>query len=263
MKTLLFNIAKLSLIIWVAILPTSKLCADNSITYKKYDPTIYVDTWDMRTINFFNDSPSYGADGCFDIWKHPDEIVINCWEQSEIIADANNLPLVLDSGMQISSSSGNWIRSQYQPFVNVPNNTGNWNDGSKHFLGMRTYYNGAWHYGWARLEISPSAEYYKLFDYAFNNSQNESIYAGQVSTLGIDDDFKNPVSSQITNFDIRISNSKNASLNITIIDNLGRELMRSSYMSNYISIPIGYLGSGLYFLRIISNNYSSVQAFVK
>lgn len=66
---------------------------------------------------------------------------------------------------------------------------GNWFGASDKYLGLRFSVGGNTHYGWCRLTIDATCTLMTVKDYAYDDSPNTGIAAGDDGTVGINDPF--------------------------------------------------------------------------
>lgn len=122
---------------------------------------------------------------------------VQCLGNSKVIQDSISLPLKLNMNSIISSNqnfgNGNWLLYSHTQWTTNPpystssgNSFGNWNDNQEGYLGLKINVAGINYYGWARLKIINDHLY--IYDYAYYNSPNHPIAAGELSCQNFQSD---------------------------------------------------------------------------
>jgi hypothetical protein len=97
-------------------------------------------------------------------------------------------PFQLNNGDSILPANPNWnsyaqnsglgyLGAFFPPNINY----GNWNGVQDKYIGLRIDVAGQFHYGWARLSVSPHADTITIKEYAYNQTPNQYIVAGYVA----------------------------------------------------------------------------------
>jgi len=149
----------------------------------------------------------------------------------------------------------NWWQSHDSYMYQIPEMYELVNVGYK-YIGLRLLKNGDYYYGWAQVKVSilmPSA-YVEIVDYAFEDTPNTPITAGQtVSTPTAINELKenlefslypNPTSK---NLSISLGETK-TDVKVTLMNSTGETILRKDYVNvNLIHLKLDY-SKGVYFL---------------
>jgi hypothetical protein len=126
------------------------------------------------------------------------------------------------------------------------------------YLGLRLIVNGITYYGWVRIDVASNATWFKIKDYAYNDS---SIIAGQGIISGINDkDYK--VKLEILNFTNEIiiqSSDKSKIISAKLINPISQELYKISMTSDQAILNKRKLKPGIYIIIILTTtgNYTA------
>jgi len=165
----------------------------------------------------------------------------------------------MNQGETINSSL-NWGASSPEPFIgdNADSNFQNLGDkyvGVKFLLGTNTYY------GWVLVSFDNSKKL-TVKEYAYQSTPNTAINAGDKGTTGVNDLKNNQYFSiypnPATNF-IEIKTDLEYTL-FTIIDLTGKTVKT---IKNQSKTDISDLNKGIYLIKIIGRNNTTIQKFVK
>ncbi len=165
-------------------------------------------------------------------------------------------PLALNAGDTIKSTlQFNFSPSQSMASYFGPSYSyGNWLATTNKYLGLHFYIGTALHYGWARLDVSATANQFIIKDYAYNTIPDAFILAGQTGVGITEGSIDNLVSVHSSNniVVIRFLNAipKNAEVKITNL--LGQELYTSSVTDKETSINMDQ-PPGIYVVTVLTN----------
>ncbi|MFA6261343.1 MAG: T9SS type A sorting domain-containing protein [Bacteroidia bacterium] len=106
------------------------------------------------------------------------ELQSNANGLQEVLITASGHALVKSITENIAPGSGNWGLDQFG-ILDDP-----WYTSGDKYFGMRFKINAQWHYGWARINIATDRLSFTVKDYAYQQTPNVSINAGQ-SVTGI------------------------------------------------------------------------------
>lgn len=228
------------------------------IAYTDINPDSTVNTWAALTLHLSKLNPGYGDTGTFDIWFHPfnpNEVVITTRVNCEVMANAGNLPLMLNAGDSISSTK-KWVSATYAN-LNKGNTQGLWLGGvTDKFLGLRfkKFQAGPWLYGWIRLDVDAAPNFYKAKDYAYKTTLNStSILAGEGISIGMRENslkrvsvFPNP--STTGKFIIDGISAPEVE-GLEIYNSLGHKILPLSINPYPLTINLSSYPKGIYFIR--------------
>ena len=127
-----------------------------------------------------------------------------------------------------------------------------WAYTSDKYIGLRFLINGQIHYGWARLDVFYGLEW-TLKDYAYQATPNTMILAGEMPTLGLDNE------NVLTNIKITSSDNKISVYNLnethhyTLFSITGQSVLSGSVSKDNSMINTSTLSSGLYVIELSNN----------
>lgn len=242
------SLRRLPVIYFFALIILCSFRSQAQIIYTDLNPDVKIEGWEVYQLKL-----DPGINMTMDIWKHPDEVVVNSLNSNfEVMVDNQGLPVALNSGTVIDVSAA-WIKPSYTALWD--GSTGNWNNVQSKYLGLRFKKDNVWHYGWARLEIDAAPSYFILSDYGYNSVADASLKAGEgAGTAGIND--AQPQSSFITiypnpckgNFSIKSDRSiQNA--RVEIVNCQGQIVYTGISGQSFFSIE--GLPKGIYLVRIL------------
>ena len=232
-------------VVYTDIIPDSTVSATESEQIKSY----YIDLDNNGVYEFelrhFNPGP-----GNEDV-----ELQRNFDNIEQVIINSSGHARVLSNSDSISPASITWGYDGYG-ILNTP-----WYGPGDKYLGFRFKISGAWHYGWARVQLPSDHMSFTIKDYAYNSIPNAPITAGQTNSSGIIHSktmnrnlvtiSPNPViSSAVISFNSKIENSE-----VNIYNLLG-EKVRTISQNKAEKIPFyrGNLKSGVYFYEVTKHN---------
>jgi hypothetical protein len=103
-----------------------------------------------------------------------------------ILSDGAGNALALNFGSPIAPSSVTWFQMNTTnlQMITVINNMGQgtWNGAMDKYLGVQFYINSNIHFGWIRFSFSSTSNTCTLKDYAYDNTPNTPINAGDMLT---------------------------------------------------------------------------------
>ncbi|MDU8885768.1 T9SS type A sorting domain-containing protein [Yeosuana sp. MJ-SS3] len=181
-------------------------------------------------------------------------------------------PFALDSGVTISNSMmvsstsnfgsmvpGAWVYDGFQTlnYADCTFSFDNWcpNQGDK-YLGLRFEIAGQIHFGWARIEVGTTAGDWLIKDYAYHDTPNAPINAGQ-TVLGIEDNILNQVKVVALSKSIALYNLPDVS-RYNIINMTGQQVLKGETQNRDYVIEAPSLASGVYILELNDINSDAV-----
>lgn len=176
-------------------------------------------------------------------------------------------PFALSSGATISNSQSIWIPNNgYNQSLNFSNCLyGNWcNPTTDKYLGLRFEIGGETHYGWARLSVYniPGVGDYPntgwaITGYAYEETANTSILAGDTGTLGLNDNAFNTVKIVALNKSIALYNLPE-STNYKLYSITGQSILEGKTTQNSYVIEANAIASGVYVLEVKDNASNAI-----
>ncbi len=136
-----------------------------------------------------------------------------------------------------------------------------WYSGEDSYFGFRVKKSGKWHYAWARITIPVDRSSFTIKDFAYNQTPDSPIVAGQTTTAAVQnytvaqkDDiqvFPNPLSSSATiHFNSQLLNA-----HLVLCNMLGEQVKEISGISgNEIVLDRAGIANGVYVLRLLAGN---------
>ena len=170
-------------------------------------------------------------------------------------------PFALNAGDPISSGQSNWFDASANNgtlnYVSCYNGAGssNWCGVTDKYLGLRFQLAGNTHYGWARLDVSASANSFTIKDYAFNSTPGAPINSGQ--TLGVNEFSSNPIKIVALNKTIGLYNLSQAT-EYSVMDISGKTIMNGTTNGNSYVIEANGIANGIYIIELSDSNSNSV-----
>lgn len=170
-------------------------------------------------------------------------------------------PFALNDGDPISSLQTTWFDSPAVGTLNYVScysggGGSNWCGVTDKYLGLRFKIGINTHYGWAKLDVSFSADSYTLKGYAYNTTPDEAIEAGQES-LSIDSfELSN---SKVVAFDNNISLSNlPETTKYRLLSITGKTILEGTISdSNYV-IEAKNISTGIYIVELTNVNSKRV-----
>jgi len=162
-------------------------------------------------------------------------------------------PYVLSNGGVISSgATGSWfnngLSNGYQS-LNYGNCTyGNWCNITDGYLGLRFDVGGSLHYAWARLDVDQDGANWSVKEYAYNETPNQSINAGQ-QTLSVNSQSIEQVKIVALNKSIGLYNLSN-STSYTLYSMTGQKVLGGITSESIHVIEANTMASGIYLIEI-------------
>jgi hypothetical protein len=168
--------------------------------------------------------------------------------------------------MMVSSTSnfgsmvpGAWVYDGFQTlnYADCTFSFDNWcpNQGDK-YLGLRFEIAGQIHFGWARIEVGTTAGDWLIKDYAYHDTPNAPINAGQ-TVLGIEDNILNQVKVVALSKSIALYNLPDVS-RYNIINMTGQQVLKGETQNRDYVIEAPSLASGVYILELNDINSDAV-----
>ncbi|RIA10645.1 putative secreted protein (Por secretion system target) [Flavobacteriaceae bacterium MAR_2010_72] len=177
------------------------------------------------------------------------------------IAGPYNLtyPFALNNGDIISAGNINWIAQtgtsaslnyQTMNFVSCYGGTGNsnWCGVTDKYLGLRFELSDGTHYGWARLDVDLTSFNWTLYDFAYNETVDAPINAGQ-TTLSIEDNALSKVRVVALHKSIGLYNLK-AATDYKLYNMTGQEVLEGTTNNYDYVIEATTLASGVYIVEL-------------
>lgn len=228
------------------------LCASQAtaqISYLDIEPDIRIEGWEVYGLSLASDQSTV-----LDIWKHPNEVVINTHSSNVQVLYVGDYPVCVEAGTPISST-GTWKRPSYD-VLNNEGTSGNWINVTNRYLGIRYRMGGSWFYGWARMDIDQAPTHFTLKDYAAELAPNTPIEAGVASSASVnemgDDMYWTLHGQQLT---------VHEPCEIELISPLGVKVMSSRHNSGE-TLDLRGAGAGMYLLTIKGKHYVHTEKIV-
>jgi len=133
---------------------------------------------------------------------------------------------------------------------------GNWLNAVDKYIGLQFYIGTQLHYGWARLDVTATANQFTIKDYAYNATPNEYIIAGEMG-VGINENALMAATSIFSSEkNVIISFLKDQPINavVKISNALGQEIYNGSLIEKETSINLFKEKTGIYFVTITNKN---------
>ncbi len=170
-----------------------------------------------------------------------------------VLSTFNARPFALEVESIIEADDANWntatAQAMYLDLFNLGFLiTGNWVNVTDKYLGLKYYVGGNTHYAWMRLDVTNEGNWV-IKDYAYNNTPNAQIAAGQTMVLSADKEFSTDVKVFSYNQEISILNlteeSKYELYSIT-----GQQVRKGIAQRNKHIIRTESLTTGVYILKV-------------
>lgn len=222
------------------------------VIYRDIQPDVHLTGWEVYSLLVGDTGASVNI-GRYEIWKHPDEVVLNTYDFSgntQVLVNASDQVLALNQGASINAASGTWKSPSY--YVLNSNGAGPWVNAMDKYIGLRFKKNGNWYYGWARLDIDATPTYYTLKDAAYHAGAGQAILAGEKGTTGI--------SSIPQAGEIQIRGSrffyqgKEEGLALSVVNTLGQLIFRQQLQGG--EADLSWLPAGIYIFQLQGEHLS-------
>jgi hypothetical protein len=242
--------------------------AYSQIKYTDIDPdtTIICPTnWDM--VEFFIDLDRDNQDDFRFVHFAPvgddhnravELYVIHGGGDLALLCNQQKQPLALEHGDLISllSPKGSWISAFSGQMVGCAFLNRNdrlnepWEDVSDRYLGVAKHMDGAWHYGWIRLDVPLDASWFTVKDFAINMNPGEGLLAGSGSPTSID-----PIHPRDLDVDvygigksivIEFNTVSAATRHFSLYDLIGSKLSEGQLVGLRTTIPMASYPAGNY-----------------
>lgn len=112
------------------------------------------------------------------------------------------------------------------------------------YIGVEFEISGVTHYGWVRVDVSDSSNFV-LKDFAYESTPNTSIIAGDVGTIGVNDEVFKGFNYFVANNQLTLT-SNSAMEKITIYNLLGQETVSQKLSNSTEIVDLSSFGSGIY-----------------
>lgn len=170
-------------------------------------------------------------------------------------------PFALNNGDVISSAVSSWnnngFSGGFQSLNYASCDYGNWCDITDGYLGLRFDAGGGnIHYGWVRLDVATNGDSFTIKDYAWNETPNQSILAGQ-QTLGLDNTALNEIKIVALNKSIGLYNLPEAT-NYTLLNMTGKQVLEGKTSSDTFMIEANAISNGVYIIELTDVNTKAV-----
>ncbi|MGB0883050.1 MAG: T9SS type A sorting domain-containing protein [Vicingaceae bacterium] len=236
-----------------------------SITVTNVNTTIYTSFNGTYTLDFDNNSTSDFSIEAYmvGVFNRIDVKMLSA--NSEIVsltAATEQTVQVMNAGTTFGSAWQSTTTFIYHHLEPVTTNGMN-----NQYIALRLLKNGNYYYGWVQLTVPTTGEYATIINYAFEDTPNTLITAGQtvsvntgVSSLNNENTlsvFPNPVQNTLT---VKPANNlKIESVNIykssgTLVKNIKQEELQ---------INVSDLTNGIYFIELIAENKRTIKKIIK
>ena len=127
-----------------------------------------------------------------------------------------------------------------------------WENITDKYLGLRILINGQTHYGWARLDVADTSKW-TIKDYAYQATPNTTILAGQMPTLGVEDEDQEVNIKIVTSPNTLSIYNLNDAHHFTLFSMTGQSVLSGSVSKDNNMINNSVLSSGLYVIELTSS----------
>jgi hypothetical protein len=192
------------------------------------------------------------------------ELQRNFIGSQEVIINPDGHAKVLSKFDSINSNTLQWGYDGYG-ILNAP-----WYGGGDKYFGFRFKISGQWHYGWARVNIPSDHLSFTIKDYAYNQTPNIPIYAGQTSENGIINPldlgknvisiYPNPASGI---YQLNLNFKPNCSYRIEIYNSAGKMIWSDNLYETEQLIDISSQPEGIYSVVLIVNEKIYTKKVIK
>lgn len=176
-------------------------------------------------------------------------------------SDNYGYPFALDNGDPISASPtgiGMWLNQSYSAgamslFYNFGSGdyAGNFNNVTDKYIGVRFNISGNTHYGWVRLDVGLDAASWTIKDFAYVDTPNIGLNAGEQTTLNADVFTTNSISIVANKQNIMLYNLPNQT-NYTLFSLTGKLVLQGTANSGALhTIESNNLAAGTYIVQLI------------
>ncbi len=130
-----------------------------------------------NTSTSYTNSTTYTNIYTYNLWNGVNAIGQNGADLVGTGSSSNRLA----SGASIGPSATSWNTSQLLRGIYYSTSSyGSWDDDQPHSLGVRFSIGGQTHYGWVRLTVNSDASGFTVHDFAYENTPNRAIQAGDM-----------------------------------------------------------------------------------
>ncbi len=137
---------------------------------------------------------------------------------------------------------------------------GRWIGITDRYLNLRIKINNEWHYGWARLDVSAFASYFKIKDYAYKTTPDDTISPGETSISGINE--HNPLKDiSVYSYDKTLfikMDAKTGKAGLILCNLIGQEIKSLTINPPETEIPLNDINPGIYIVHI-QNEYGIIS----
>ncbi len=269
MKTQLRNITRTFRIVFLLITGTYYINSQAQIIYTDIVPDYTSDDlYDFYNLDLNNDQQVDYVIGSYSDYFGFTYLQIfspNSFNSIISVTPWSANPLPLNNGVVIDQTPTTTNGETYETWgiftvgdcpIYEPNCFYDWENLKDKYLGLRFFYNGQNHYGWARMDVTSPTQWV-IKDYAYNATPNQHIFAGQ-TTLGLEESFFAEVKIIVSNRVVSIHNLPNHSkFNLYTLN--GQKLLYGDLEKINHTINVENLSSGLYILELIAHNSASTM----
>jgi hypothetical protein len=168
------------------------------------------------------------------------------------------MPYSLNTGDSIKANSATWHNdtvnggTQYLGVLYNPGNNvyGNWVGVNDKYVGLRINVAGQFHYGWARLSVSPTSDTIIIKDYAYQELPNVGITAGQI--VGVPSQ-STPAGMRVHAYQhtafVNVANPQDGGV-VEIYDMTGNLVRTAQIVNNETVIDLGDQPVGIYMIHV-------------
>lgn len=167
-------------------------------------------------------------------------------------------PLALNNGDTIKSTLQFNVGSSQSmaSYFGSGYSFGNWLGVADKYIGLQFYIGTQLHYGWARLDVTATANQFTIKDYAYNATPNEYIIAGEMGVGINENELMAATSIYSAEKNVIISFLKDQPINavVKISNALGQEIYNQALIEKETSINLSKEKTGIYFVTITNKN---------
>lgn len=182
--------------------------------------------------------------------------------RSEFYLTSNYSPyaVALNFGDSIKANDSNWVdnNTYFNQFISTQNYTtlaiySYWAGQNDKYLGVRfETISGQTHYGWIRMSLNAKADSLVIKDFAYNNTPNQLILAGDFSTsINAPLESNNPEINIFENIlFVNLAEQTAQEGSIEVINSIGQRVYQGVITNPSMQIPLESLPKGIYIVQI-------------
>jgi hypothetical protein len=153
-------------------------------------------------------------------------------------------------GNAISSSSYGLALAASVSAMSITQNVGQFHNTTNKYLGVKFTTNSNIYYGWIRVDVGSDNNSFTLKDWAYENTPDTAIKAGQGTTTGVSTYLNSVTTIIATNNLIEASFANSVTGNVQIVNVNGAVIKVVEVNGNGCSINMSGMPSGIYFVVV-------------